>query len=136
MRAAQIVNFGASERIALRVEEQKQTQFARLVARIERHRRAVHREVHATAAIDDLEINRHAGANFKLITNPESATLNIGTTLCDGAVDLRFEIRTINRREVFRLRHGNTHERRDDDRCKDDSSEFIHWGAPVSAYVA
>src|SRR5207302_10568200 len=71
MFAAKVVNFGAREYIALSFKEQEQTQLARFVTRNRHPRPAIIRNREGAVAVNDLEIDGHAGTNFKLIAHPK-----------------------------------------------------------------
>src|SRR5688572_25210816 len=103
MFTLQVVNIGARECLAVRVEKKKQAQLARFMSRIKRHRRSFRRNVNTAGAVDDFEIDSDSGSDFKLVTHPEAAVRRTRLTCDNRGVDLRLEIRTFDRREVSRL---------------------------------
>ncbi len=111
MRAAQVIDFRARERIALRFEQEEKSQLARFIARIGHDRETVVRDVNAAAAVNDFVIDSDARSHFELIADPEAAARRAGATLSNGVVDLRPETCAFDRREVLRLGDENACER-------------------------
>src|SRR5260370_156260 len=131
MVAAEVVNFGACEDIALCFKQQEQTQLAGFVTRIGHHRPAVIRNREGAVGINDLEIDGHAGTNFELIAHPETSSRRAGPTLSYRVVDLRFQVRAFNRRETFGLRVDARSNRQNQRHCEYNSVEFVHSGPPL-----
>ena len=85
--APKIVDFRSSERVALCVEKEEQTQLTGFVTRIEHHRGSVHRHINTAGAVDYLKIYCDTGSNFELVTYPEPAVGGISFAGDDGAID-------------------------------------------------
>src|SRR5262245_30320171 len=68
----QVIDFRARELFPLNIEKEEQTQFAGLISRIGHHRRAVHRHVDTTIAVNHFEIDSYTRSYLKLITYPKA----------------------------------------------------------------
>src|SRR5688572_31552836 len=117
MVAMQVVDVGTDERVALRVVQQEESEFARFVTRVEHRRCSVARDVNTARTIDYFKINRHARSYFKLIRHPETPVNSIRATCNDGRIKFGFKIRAFDRDKILSL-PPRRYAQRDHDLCR------------------